>query len=147
MGWGSLTTRTPAATAAGSVQFRVERLHAVRHGFEDGGHVRVLQVEVHGGGFADEGERGGGDGHAGGGFAAEELRFHAVEVRFEVDEFVGPGAAGHLAHEFVDRSAADGAPSAAGAEAEDGPLLALAEEDLVDEIGADVAVVDGEVGL
>ena len=139
--------RAPAAAAAGLVQLRVEGLDAVGHGFEDGGYGGVLEVEVQDGGFADEGELGGGHGHGGGGVAAEELRFEAVEVRFQVDEFGGAGAAGHLAHELVHGSAPGDFDAAAGAEDGDGPLLALAEEDLVDEVGADVAVVDGEVGL
>ncbi len=110
--------------------------------------MRVAQVEVEGGGFADEGELGGGEGHGGGGVAAEELRFEPVQVRLEVDEFGGVGGpAGHLAQELVDGAAAGRFDAAAGAEGGDGPLLALAEEDLVDEVGADVAVVDGEVGL
>ena len=137
----------PRAAAAGPVQFRVEGFDAVGDGFEDAGYVGVLEVEVEGGGFADEGELGGGHGHGGGGVAAEELRLQAVQVRFEVDEFAGAGAAGHLAHEFIDGSTAGGLDAASGPEGEHGPLLALAEEDLVDEVGADVAVVDGEVGL
>lgn len=96
--------------------------------------------------MADEGELGGGHGHGGRGVAAEELRFQPVQVRFQVDEFARAGAAGHLAHELVDGPAAGGFDVAAGTEGGDGPLLALAEEDLVDEVGADVAVVDGEVG-
>ncbi len=109
--------------------------------------MRVAQVEVEGGGFGDEGELGGGEGHGGGGVAAEELRFEPVEVRLEVDEFVRVGAAGHLGQELVRGAAAGRFDVAAGAEGGDGPLLALAEEDLGDEVGADVAVVDGEVGL
>ena len=60
----------------------------------------VLKVEVHDAGLADEGELGGGHNHNGRGVTAEELRFHSVEVHFEVYEFVG-GAEGHLAHELV----------------------------------------------
>lgn len=75
-------TRAPGAASAGSVQFRVEGLDAVGDGFEDGGHVGVLEVEVQRGGFADEGQLGGGHGHGGGGVAAEELRFEAVQVGF-----------------------------------------------------------------
>lgn len=68
-------------------------------------------------------------------------------MRFEVYEFVGAGAAEHFPHELVNGSASGDFDVAAGAEGEDGPLLALAEEDLVDEVGADVSVVDGDVGL
>ena len=128
------------------VQLGVEGFDTVGDGFEDCGYVGVAEVEVQGGGLADEGELGGGHGHGGGGVAAEELRFQPVQVRFQVDEFARAGAAGHLAHELVDGPAAGGFDVAAGAEGGDGPLLALAEEDLVDEVGADVAVVDGEVG-
>ena len=113
---------------------------------EDSGYVRVAEVEVDGGGLADEGELSGRHGHGGGGVAAEELGLEPVQVRFQVDEFGGAGAAGHLAHELVDGPAAGRSDVAAGAEGGDGPLLALAEEDLVHEVGADVAVVDGEVG-
>lgn len=52
-----------------------------------------------------------------------------------------------MTHELVDGSAAGGFDAASGAKGGDGPLLALAEEDLVDEVGANVSVVDGEVGL
>ncbi len=51
-----------------------------------------------------------------------------------------------MRQELVDGPAAGRLDVAAGAEGGDGPLLALAEEDLVDEVGADVAVADGEVG-
>ena len=80
--------------------------------------------------------------------AGEELRLEAVEVGVEIDEFgcVG-GAAGELGEELVDGPAALGFDVAAVAKSGDGPLRALAEEDLVDEVGADVAVVGREVGF
>ena len=64
----------------------------------------------------------------------------------QVDEFVGASPAGHLGEELVDGSAAGRFDAATCAEGGDGPLLALAEEDLVDEVCANVAVVEGEVG-
>ncbi len=67
-------------------------------------------------------------------------------MRVEVDEFVCAAAAGELGEELVDGAGAGRFDVAARAEFGDGPLLALAEEDLVDEVGADVAVVGGEVG-
>ena len=57
------------------------------------------------------------------------------------------GTARELSQELVDGAGAGGFDVAARAEGGHGPLLALAEEDLVDEVGADVAVVGGEVDL
>ena len=114
---------------------------------EDAGHVGVLEVEVQSGRFADEGKLGVGHGHGGGDVTAEELRFESVEVSFEIDEFAGAGAAGHLAHELIDRSAAGGLDVASGPEGGDGPLSSFAEQYLVYKIAADVPVVHCEVGL
>ena len=51
-----------------------------------------------------------------------------------------------MGEELVDGSAPGGLDVAVCAEGGGGPLLAFAEEDLVDEVGADVAIVEGEVG-
>ena len=143
-GAGTATT----ASAAGGVEFVVERREAGRDGSEDGRDVRVVEVEGEGGGLGDEGEFSGREREGRRGVAGEELRFKAVEVGFEIDEFVGVGgAAGELGQELVDGPAAGGSDVTAGAKGGDGPLLTLTEEDLIDEIGADIAVVGREVGL
>ena len=78
----------------------------------------------------------------------EELRFEAVKMGLEIDEFVAVGgSAGKLGEELVDGSGALGFDIAACAKGSHGPLGPLAEEDLVEEVGADVAVVGGEVGF
>ena len=71
-----------SAAAARPVQFCIKGFEARGDGDENGGDVRVSEVEVQGGGFRDEGELRGGEGHGGGGGAAEELGFEAVEVAF-----------------------------------------------------------------
>ena len=130
------------AAGAGLVEFGVEGFDAGGDSLEDGGDVRVLQVEVQGGGFTDEGELFGRHGQGRGGRAAEELGFEAVEVCFEVDEFGGVAAAGELGQELVDGAAAGRFDVAARTEGRGGPLLALAEEDPFDKIVADVAIIE-----
>ena len=118
---------TPCAARAGGVQLRVKCLDAVGHGFEDGGHVGVFEVEVQSGRFADESQLGRGHGHGGWGFAAEKLRFESVQMAFKVDQFIRATAARHLTHELVDRSAPGGFDITSGSKFGDGPLLSLAK--------------------